>query len=53
MTETLRGSTPQSEFTLTTTLDDDEQECACEECHDDVEGANENDTVSGDDRPDK
>lgn len=36
MTETLRGSTPQSEFELTTTLDDDDQECACEDCHDDV-----------------
>ncbi|MFD1572120.1 hypothetical protein [Halorubrum laminariae] len=37
MSETLRGSTPQSEFDLTTTLDDDEQECACEDCHDDVD----------------
>ncbi|MDB9302186.1 hypothetical protein PN417_14735 [Halorubrum ezzemoulense] len=36
MTETLRGSTPQSEFILTTTLDD-EIECACEGCHDDVD----------------
>ena len=37
MTETLRGSTPQSEFDLTTTLDDDDQECACEGCHDDID----------------
>jgi hypothetical protein len=36
MTETLRGSTPQSEFDLTTTSDD-ETECACEDCHDDVD----------------
>ena len=36
MSETLRGSTPQSEFDLTTTLDD-EQECACEGCSDDVD----------------
>ena len=36
MSETLRGSTPQSEFTLTTTLDD-EQECACEGCSNDVD----------------
>lgn len=31
MSETLRGSTPQSEFTLTISIDD-EQECACHDC---------------------
>lgn len=38
MTDTLRGSTPQSEFTLATMIDDDtDRECGCEDCHDDID----------------
>ena len=36
MSETLHGSTPESEFVLTTAIDDD-QECACEGCHNDTD----------------
>jgi len=36
MTETLCGSTLESEFVLTTAADDD-QKCACEGCHEDVD----------------
>ena len=36
MSQVLHGSTVESEFVLTTASDDD-QECACEDCHNDVD----------------
>jgi len=37
MSDTVRSSTAESEFVLTTAFDGADQECACDGCHDDVD----------------